>query len=90
MKLTTEEVLKLRKEGRTMQYIADEFDCTKQNVDLFMTNFLSVSLTKIIALTWEVDFIYDDDLKLFGKDNTSPALQFKSLVGIGIQINKKR
>ena len=61
-----------------------------KNVDLFMTNFLSVSLTKIIALTWEVDFIYDDDLKLFGKDNTSPALQFKSLVGIGIQINKKR
>ena len=60
------------------------------NVDLFMTNLLSVSLTKIIALTWEVDMIYDDDLKLFGKDNNSPALQFKSLVGIGIQINKTK
>lgn len=55
-----------------------------QNVDLFMSNILNVKLSKILSATWGVDLIYDDDVKLFGANKRSAALQVKSLVGIGI------
>ncbi len=56
-----------------------------QNIDLYMTNILSAKISKIIAVSWNVDFIYDDDVRLFGENGSSPALQMKSLVGIGLQ-----
>lgn len=59
-----------------------------QNVDFFMSNILSVKLSKVFNVTWGVDLIYDDDARLFGDNNTSPALQFKSLIGLGIQFKK--
>jgi hypothetical protein len=59
-----------------------------QNVDLFMTNLLTVKLSKLFNVTWGVDMIYDDDAKLFGPNGNSPSLQFKSLVGIGVQFKK--
>ena len=55
-----------------------------QNIDLFMTNLLSVKISKLISITWNVDLIYDDDAKLFGPEKKSPALQVKSLVGAGL------
>lgn len=57
-----------------------------QNIDLFMSNILNVKLSKVLSATWGVDFIYDDDVKLFGPTKTSPALQIKSLVGIGLLV----
>ncbi|HMU58025.1 MAG TPA: DUF3078 domain-containing protein [Chitinophagaceae bacterium] len=57
-----------------------------QNIDLFMSNMLSAKLTKALALTWSVDLIYDDDVRIFGDYQQSPALQLKSLVGIGFQV----
>jgi hypothetical protein len=59
-----------------------------QNVDLFMTNLLTAKLSKLFNVTWGVDMIYDDDAKLFGPNGNSPSLQFKSLVGIGVQFKK--
>ncbi len=59
-----------------------------QNVDLFMTNLLTVKLSKLFNVTWAVDMIYDDDAKLFGPNGNSPSLQFKSLIGIGVQFKK--
>jgi hypothetical protein len=56
-----------------------------QYIDLYMTNILSAKISKLIAVSWNVDFIYDDDVRLFGVNGTSPALQIKSLVGIGLQ-----
>jgi len=55
-----------------------------QNIDLYMTNILSVTFTKVLSATWNVDLIYDDDVQLFGPTKTAPALQLKSLVGIGL------
>jgi hypothetical protein len=55
-----------------------------QNVDLYMTNILSVKISKILSASWGLDMIYDDDAKLFGAGKTSPTLQVKSLVGIGL------
>jgi len=55
-----------------------------KNVDLYFTNVLNVKLSRILSLTWSVDMIYDDDVRLFGKNNDGAALQLKSLVGIGL------
>ncbi len=55
-----------------------------ENIDLYMTNILSVNFSKAFAATWNVDLIYDDDVKLFGPEKRSPAMQLKSLIGIGI------
>jgi len=57
-----------------------------QNIDLYMTNALNVKLNKILALTWSVDLIYDDDVRLFGPTQTSAGLQLKSLVGVGLLV----
>jgi hypothetical protein len=55
-----------------------------QNVDVNMSNTLSAKISKILSVTWGLDLIYDDDAKLFGPNRTSPALQVKSLVGVGL------
>lgn len=55
-----------------------------QKVDVFMSNLFSVKLSKILSATWNVDLIYDDDVRLFGRDGHSPALQLKSLIGLGL------
>lgn len=57
-----------------------------RNIDLFMTNVLAVKISKVLSATWNLDFIYDDDVRLFGEHGTSPALQIKSLVGAGLQV----
>ena len=54
-----------------------------QNVDLFLSNVFLLKLTKALTASWNLDLIYDDDVKLFGKNKSSPAMQVKSLVGFG-------
>lgn len=54
------------------------------NVDLFFANAFNAKLGKSLAVSWSLDFIYDDDVRLFGKNQRSPGLQIKSLIGIGI------
>jgi hypothetical protein len=56
------------------------------NVDLFMSNIFSVKISKILSASWNMDFIYDDDTRIFGKNGRSAALQIKSLVGIGLLV----
>lgn len=55
-----------------------------QNVDLYMTNIFSAKIAKALAFNWSLDLIYDDDVRLFGPNKTSPALQVKSIIGVGL------
>jgi len=57
-----------------------------QNIDLFVTNVLTTKIGKNLALSWNVDLIYDDDVRLFGPKKTSPGLQAKSIIGFGLQV----
>ncbi|MFM7511148.1 MAG: DUF3078 domain-containing protein [Bacteroidota bacterium] len=57
-----------------------------QNIDLFVTNVLTTKIGKNLALSWNVDLIYDDDVRLFGSKKTSPGLQAKSIIGFGLQV----
>ena len=56
------------------------------NVDVYFTNQFSVKLWKVLAATWNLDLIYDDDARVFGPEKNRPALQLKSLVGLGLQV----
>lgn len=57
-----------------------------QNIDLYMTNIFTTKISKILAASWSIDLIYDDDVKLFGKNKNSPGLQLKSLIGVGLSV----
>jgi hypothetical protein len=57
-----------------------------QNVDLYMTNLFAAKISKAISITYSLTFIYDDDVKLFGPDKTSPGLQLQSLFGAGLLV----
>lgn len=54
------------------------------NIDLFMSNVLSAKISNVLSATWSLDLIYDDDVRLFGENGRSAALQLKSLVGLGL------
>ncbi len=57
-----------------------------QNIDLYFTNVLNIKFTKVLSATWSVDMIYDDDVRLFGANGNSAALQLKSLIGVGLLV----
>jgi len=60
-----------------------------QNVDVYFTNVLNVKLAKVLTLSYGLDMIYDDDVKIFGDNRTSAALQVKSLLGLGVLLQFK-
>lgn len=53
------------------------------NIDVYMTNLFVFKISKYFSATYNLDLIYDDDVKLFGEHNNSPGLQLKSLIGLG-------
>lgn len=57
-----------------------------QNIDLYFTNLFAAKLSKVLSATWNFNLIYDDDVKLFGKNHDSPATQLQSLIGVGILV----
>lgn len=57
-----------------------------QNVDMYFTNLFNFKINRFLSATYSLDMIYDDDVKLFGKEKNSPALQVKSLIGIGFSM----
>jgi len=59
-----------------------------QNIDLYWTNLLAVKVTKILAMTFTVNMIYDDDVKTVKSDGTpgGAALQLQEVLGIGLSL----
>lgn len=57
-----------------------------KNIDLFMTNVLAFKISRVLSASWNVDFIYDDDVRIFGDDQNAAALQIKSITGLGLQL----
>lgn len=54
-----------------------------QNINFFMTNQLSSKISRYFSITYSLDMIYDDNVRLFGEYGKSPGLQIKSLIGVG-------
>ena len=57
-----------------------------QNIDVFWSNLIAMKINTFLAVTYNFDLIYDDDIKQFGDNNTSPATQFRSLLAVGLSI----
>ena len=57
-----------------------------QNVDVMMNNMFTAKLSKILTASLALDLIYDDDVKLFGSNNDSPALQLKQMIAVGLGV----
>jgi hypothetical protein len=56
------------------------------NIDLFMANYFTFRINRYFSATYNIDLIYDDDVRLFGKTGKSPGLQLKSLIGLGFHM----
>lgn len=57
-----------------------------QNVDLMMNNMFAAKLSKVLTASLGLNFIYDDDVKQFGPNHDSPALQFQSMLAVGLSV----
>ena len=54
-----------------------------ENIDLYMTNVLSVNLFKGLSFNFGLDIIYDDDVRIFGADGKGARTQLREYVGFG-------
>ena len=54
-----------------------------QNVDVFWANAFLMKVNKYLSVTYNFDLIYDDDVRQFGPNRTSPGTQLRSLLGVG-------
>jgi hypothetical protein len=57
-----------------------------QNVDLYMTNFFTFKINKYLSASYNLNLIYDDNVRQFGPLGTSPGLQVQSQIGIGLAV----
>lgn len=55
-----------------------------QNIDVFWTNTVVLKVNKWLALTYNLDLIYDDDVRQFGPTGKSPGTQLRSALAIGV------
>lgn len=63
------------------------YEHNPQNVDVLMNNMLTAKFSKVLSASVGLDLIYDDDVKLFGKNNDSPGLQLRSLIAVGLALS---
>lgn len=54
-----------------------------ENVNFYMTNLFTFKIQKNFSATYSLDMMYDDRIRIFGPNKTSPGLQLKSIIGIG-------
>jgi hypothetical protein len=63
-----------------------DYKSKPENVDMYFTSLVSFKINRYLSANYSLDMIYDDDVKLFGSNKNSPALQVKSMIGIGFQM----
>ena len=54
------------------------------NVDVYLTNNFMMSVNKWLKVNYSLDIVYDDNVKMFGRDKKDAAIQLKSILGLGI------
>jgi len=62
------------------------YEHNPQNVDVMMTNMFVAKISRALNASLSLNFIYDDDVKLFGPQHDAPGLQFKSLLAAGLAL----
>ncbi|MDE3182678.1 MAG: DUF3078 domain-containing protein [Bacteroidota bacterium] len=62
------------------------YEKNPQNVDVLMNNMFTAKVSKVLTASLGLDLIYDDNVKLFGPNHDSPALQLKSQIAVGMSV----
>jgi Protein of unknown function (DUF3078) len=62
------------------------YEHNPQNIDVLLNNMFTAKISKVFTASLGLDLVYDDDIKLFGKNHDSPGLQLKSLIGVGVSV----
>jgi Protein of unknown function (DUF3078) len=62
------------------------YEHNPQNVDVMINNMFTAKLSKVLTASLGLNLVYDDDVKLFGPNHDSPALQLKSLIAVGLSV----
>jgi hypothetical protein len=57
-----------------------------QNVAINMNNLFAVKISNLLSVTYSLDLIYDDNVRLFGPTKDAPRLQTKSIIGAGLLV----
>lgn len=81
----------LKKITKTILYkgrldLFSNYEHNPQNVDVNMTNMFQAEISKALSVSLNINLIYDDDVKQFGPNGDSPALQFQSVLGVGLSM----
>ncbi len=81
----------LKKITKTILYkgrldLFSNYEHNPQNVDVNMTNMFQADISKVLSVSLNINLIYDDDVKQFGPNGDSPALQFQSVLGVGLAV----
>lgn len=84
----------MKKFGETFTYksrldLFSNYKSKPQNVDIFWSNVLAAKITKYINFTFNLDFIYDDNIANVNSAK-GPAPQILQLMGIGFAYNFKK
>ncbi len=77
---------------QSLRFVAigpDQLQITKvgpkpQNVDVFWTNSINMKVNKWLQVSYNLDLIYDDDVRQFGPGKNRPGTQLRSLLGVGV------
>ena len=56
------------------------------NIDIYMTNLFTAKLSNVLSATYNLNLIYDDDVRQFGPNGDAPRLQLQSLFGLGLLV----
>jgi hypothetical protein len=57
-----------------------------ENIAINMTNLFAMKISKVLAVTYSLDLIYDDNIRQFGPNKDAAALQVKSIIGAGLLV----
>jgi hypothetical protein len=63
-----------------------EVGAKPQNIDILWTNLIAMKINTYLSVTYNLDLIYDDDVKQFGDDDKSAATQIRSLLAVGFSL----
>jgi hypothetical protein len=56
----------------------------KPHVDIYMTNNFMMTVNKWLKVNYSLDVVYDDNVRMFGKDKKDAATQLKSILAVGL------
>lgn len=60
-----------------------------ERIDVYFTNSIVMKVNKWLNVAYDFDIIYDDDVRQFGPSGDVAAMQFRSMLGVGVGIVAK-